>query len=292
MKLCSIDTTLNESIQPKQITSVVDIEIAEIKFNIIKKIGTGLDRNILEKSHILFISLPRKKITQDQYIELTSYIDIGGCLVLTLPSPPWDDLGRFFDEFRKELGISFQSNYVYGLPRIPVDTRLIGSELKITQAHVIEYETRKDLLKERGIKNYIPLALMDNQPVIIAGYKRRGRFVIFSSPEIFNKQNSTYLTKLIRLSSKRMDYLLSTKEEKIRIGDTNFYALIQHACLDSYLLSLYHYNFIFYQGDFKFTTIEYLLKKIHNIISKQKIEGKLPDLSEIGTSLQSIKLGG
>ncbi|MCG3226038.1 MAG: hypothetical protein H7645_03905 [Candidatus Heimdallarchaeota archaeon] len=292
MRLCSIDTTLNESVQPKQITSVVDTEIAEVKFNIIKKTGAGLDRAILEKSHILFISLPRKKITQDQYIELTSYIDIGGCLVLTLPSPPWDDLGRFFEEFRKELGISFQSHYVYGLPKIPVNTRLIGSKLKITQAHVIEYESQKNLLKERGIKKYIPLALMDDKPVILAGYKRRGRFVIFSSLEIFNKQNSNYLTKLIRLSSKKMDYLLSTKEDKIKVGDTNFYVLLQHACLDSYLLSLYHYNFMFYQGDFKFKTIEYLLKKIHTVISKQKIEGKLPDLSEIGTSLQSLKLGG
>ena len=292
MRLCSIDTTLNESVQPKQITSVVDTEIAEVKFNIVKKIGAGLDRNILEKSHILFISLPRKKLTQDQYIELTSYIDIGGCLVLTLPSPPWDDLGRYFEEFRKELGISFQSNYVYGLPKIPVDTRLIGSKLKITQAHVIEYESQKNLLKERGIKKYIPLALMDNKPVILAGYKRRGRFIIFSSPEIFSKQNSNYLTKLIRLSSKRMDYFLSTKEDRIKIGDTNYYVLLQHACLDSYLLSLYHYNFMFYQRDFKFKTIEYLLKKIHTIISKQKIEGRLPDLSEIGTSLQSLKLGG
>ncbi|MHA1955102.1 MAG: hypothetical protein ACW96U_14275, partial [Candidatus Heimdallarchaeaceae archaeon] len=138
----------------------------------------------------------------------------------------------------------------------------------------------------------IPLALMDNKPVILAGYKRRGRFVIFSTSEIFSKQNSNYLNKLIRLSSKKMDYLISTEENKIKVGDTNYYVLLQHACLDSYLLSLYHYNFMFYQGDFKFKTIEYLLKKIHNIISKQKIEGKLPDLSEIGTSLQSLKLGG
>jgi len=212
-------------------------------------------------------------------------------LVLTLPSPPWDDLGRFFEEFRKELGISFQSHYVYGLPKIPVDTRLIGSKLRITKAHVIDYESSKKSLKDRGIKKYIPLALMDNQPVVLAGYKRRGRFIVFSSPEIFNKQNSMFLTKLIRLSSQRTDYLLSTKEEKIKLGDTNYSVLIQHACLDSYLLSLYHYNFMFYQGEFRFTTIEYLLKKIHNVISKQKIEGKLPDISEIGTSLQSLKLG-
>ena len=291
MRLCSIDTSLNEGIQPKAITDVLNPEIAEVKFNIIKKIGAGLDRNILEKSHILFISLPRKKLTQDQYIELTSYIDIGGCLILTLPSPPWENLGRFFEEFIKELGISFQPHYVYGLPKIPVNTRLIGSKLKITKAHVIDYETQKEVLKERGLKTYIPLALMDNQPVVLAGYKRRGRFIVFSSPEIFSKQNSPYLTKLIRLSSKRIDYLISTKDDKIKLGDTNYYVLFQHACLDSYLLSLYHYNFMFYQGVIKFKTIEYLLKKIHTIISKQKIEGKLPDISEIGTSLQSLKLG-
>jgi hypothetical protein len=291
MRLCSIDKSLNEVVRPKQIIDVIDTEVAEIKFNIIKKMGQGLDREILEKSHILFISLPRKKLTQDQYIELTSYIDIGGCLVLTLPTPPWDDLGRFFEEFRKELGISFQSNYVYGLPKIPLDTRLIGSKLKITKAHVIDFETKKDKMKERGIKAYIPLALMDDEPVILAGYKRRGRFIIFSSQEIFSKQNSTYLTKLIRLSSKRTDYLLNTKTNKIKLGDTNFYVLLQHACLDSYLLSLYHYNFIFYQSVFEFTTIEYLLKKIHSIISKQKIEGELPSQEEIGISLQSLEIG-
>ena len=291
MRLCSIDTSLNEVIQPKQIINVIDTEIAEIKFNIIRKMGPGLDREILEKSHILFISLPRKKLTQDQYIELTSYIEIGGCLVLTLPSPPWDDLGRFFEEFRKELGISFQSKYVYGLPKIPLDTRLIGSKLKITKAHVIDFEIHREKMKERGIKSYVPLALMDEEPVILAGYKRRGRFIIFSTPEIFSKQNSIYLTKLIRLSSKRTDYLLNTKTKKIKIGDTNFYVLLQHACLDSYLLSLYHYNFMFHQSVFEFTTIEYLLKKIHSIISKQKIEGKLPNQEEIGISLQSLEVG-
>ena len=146
MKLCSIDTSLNEEVKAKTIAGTINPDIAQVKINIVKKRGPGLDRSTLERSHVLFISLPRKKLTQEEYIELISYIDIGGCLILTLPSPPWTDLGRFFEEFRKEIGISFQSKFVYGLPKIPIETRLIGSELTITKAQVINAENNASFI--------------------------------------------------------------------------------------------------------------------------------------------------
>ena len=292
MRLCSINTTLNEKKDPKTIMDAIDPKIANIRFNVVKKIGAGLDRNTLEKSHILFISLPRKKLTQEQYIELISYIDIGGCLILTLPSPPWDELGRFFEELRKELGISFKSNFVFGFPRIPKDTRLVGSTLTITKAHVIDYNMDDKFLKDSGIKDYIPLALMDNHPVILAAKKRRGKFIIFSTPEIFKIQNSDFLNRLILLITKRENLLFSISEEKRKFGDSNFYLRIQHACLDSYLLSLFHYNFMFYQEVISYTTLEELSQSVYNIVSEQKVLGELPKLEDVFHTLrEGIKRG-
>ena len=292
MRLCSINTTLNENLDPQTIIDAVDPEIANVKFNVIKKIGAGMDRKTLEKSHILFISLPRKKLTQEQYIELISYVDIGGCLILTLPSPPWDDLGRFFEELRKELGISFRSNFVFGFPRIPKNTRLVGSTLTITKAHVIDFNLDEEFLKENGIKGYIPLALMDNRPVILAGKKRRGNFIIFSTPEIFKKQNSDFLNRLILLITKRENLLFRETVEKLKFGDSNFYLRIQHACLDSYLLSLFHYNFMFYQEVISYTTIEELSQSVYNIVSEQRVLGELPKLEDVFNTLnEGIKRG-
>ncbi len=290
MKLCSIDTSLNEKVKAKTIAGTINPDIAQVKINIVKKRGPGLDRQILEKSHVLFISLPQKKITQEEYIELISYIDIGGCLILTLPSPPWTDLGRFFEEFRKELGISFESNFVYGLPKIPMEIRLIGSELSITKAHVIKAQNDKIFLKESGIKKHISLALMDNEPVVLAAYKRRGRFVIFSSPEIFASINSDFLSRLVLLSSQKTDYTLSMDKEKLQIGSSNFFLLLQHACLDSYLLSLYHYNFIFHKETINISTENNLLQRIHSIILKQKVISERPELEDILEALQKFKI--
>ena len=290
MRLCSIDTTLNEKIQPKTITDVIDEEIAQVKINIVKKVGAGLDRKTLEKSHILFITLPTKKLTQNQYIELTSYIDIGGCLILTLPSPTWESLGRFFEELRKELGISFQPNHVYGLPKIPNNVRLIGSDTSPIKAHEIDYNTNPDFMRENGIKKYIPLAHIDDEPIVLAAYKRRGRFIIFSSPEIFDEENSDFLNRLIKLSVRKEDYMFPDNEEKKQIGKSSFYLLFQHACLDSYLLSLFHYNFMFFQEVINFTSIEDLSILINSTISKQKVEGEFPSLKEIKSSLNKLKI--
>ncbi|MCE7743249.1 MAG: hypothetical protein GOP50_12435 [Candidatus Heimdallarchaeota archaeon] len=290
MKLCSIDTSLNEEVKAKTIAGTINLDVAQVKINIVKKRGPGLDRKTLERSHVLFISLPRKKISQEEYIELISYIDIGGCLVLTLPSPPWTDLGRFFEEFRKEIGISFQSKYVYGLPKIPNETRLIGSQLTITKAHVINAETDEEFLKENGIKELIPLALMDDEPVVMAAYKRRGRFVIFSSPEIFDTVNSDFLSRLILLSSKKESYTLSNEIEKIQIGSSNFSMLLQHACLDSYLLSLYHYNFAFHKEIISLEKESELPQRIYSIILKQKVLSERPKQEDILETLQKFKV--
>ena len=289
MKLCSIDMSLNEEVKAKTIIGTINPEIAQVKINIVKKRGPGLDRSTLEKSHVLFISLPRKKITQEQYIELISYIDIGGCLILTLPSPPWTVLGRFFEEFRKELGITFKSQYVYGLPKIPDETRLIGSSLTITKAQVIKIQEDKKFLKENGIKTIIPLALMDNEPVVIAAYKRRGRFIVFSSPEIFASRNSDFLSRLVLLSSRKEEYTLSSQIERKQISNSNFFLLLQHGCLDNYLLSIYHYNFIFHKEIINVKQEQELPQRIHSIILKQKVLSDKPSINEITETLQKFQ---
>ncbi|MHA1419033.1 MAG: hypothetical protein ACTSVO_01520 [Candidatus Heimdallarchaeaceae archaeon] len=291
MRICSIDATLNEELPAKQIAQLIDTDLAKVKINIVKKkVGTlGLDRKTLEKSHVLFITLPKKKITQEMYIELISYIDIGGTLILTLPSPPWEILGRFFEEMINELGITFQSNYVYGLPKIPSNTRLIGSKLTITKAHIIDYNKNKSFLKENGIKKYIPLALMDKEPVILAGYKRRGKFVIISSPEIFTNVNSDFLNRLVFLSSQKIDYILSEKSMRYKIGKSNFSLQLQYGSLQSYLLSLYHYNFMFLQKEVEFTSKEDLTESIYKVLLKQKVIGDLPSKKVISNTIEKIE---
>jgi hypothetical protein len=292
MRKCSIDSTLNEELPAKQIAKLIDSDIAKVEINIVrKKVGTmGLDRKTLEKSHVLFITLPRKKISQEMYIELISYIDIGGTLILTLPSPPWEDLGRFFEEMINELGITFQPNYVYGLPKIPSNTRFIGAKLTITKAHIINYNENKVFLKENGIKKYIPLALMDKKPVILAGYKRRGKFVVISSPEIFTDINSDFLNRLVLLSSQKIDYLLSEKIKRYSIGESNFSFQLQHGSLQSYLLSLYHYKFMFLQKEVEFTSKKDLTDRIYKVLLKQKVIGDLPSKQDIFNTIEKIKI--
>jgi len=291
MKLCSIDTTLNEKVSAKKIIGSINPEIAKVKFRIIKKVGSGLDRKTLEQSHVLFITLPTKKLTQEQYIELISYIDIGGCLFFTLPSPPWTDLGRFFNEFIQELGISFEERFVYGLPKIPLETKLLGTELKLTKAHIIRYNNNDKFLKETGIKRRIPLALMDSNPVILANYKRRGRFVIFSSPEIFTKKNMNFLSRLVNLSAYKKDYLIEIKGSKKVLEGTNYSLQLEHAMLDTYLLSLFHHKFRFYNDAIKFTSLQSLINFVYNILSNQKLLGPIPSKEEIRKAISSFQLG-
>jgi len=285
MRLCSIDMSLNEEVKAKTIADAINPDIAQVNINVVKKRGSGLDRKTLEKSHVLFISLPRKKLTQEEYIELISYIDIGGCLILTLPSPPWTELGRFFEEFRKELGIIFQPNFVYGLPKIPDHTRLIGTELTITKAHVIQIDEDKERMKENGIKEFIPLALMDDEPVVISAYKRRGRFVVFSTPEIFTPKNSDFLSKLILISSKKESYTLSEETENIQIGKSNFSIRFQHACLDTYLLSLYHHDYTCHTEIINIQADKGLPLRIYSILQRQKVLSERPNLEDIDDAL-------
>jgi len=188
-----------------------------------------------------------------------------------------------------ELGITFQSNYVYGLPKIPSNTRLIGSKLTITKAHIIDYNKNKSFLKENGIKKYIPLALMDKEPVILAGYKRRGKFVIISSPEIFTNVNSDFLNRLVFLSSQKIDYILSEKSLRYKIGKSNFSLQLQYGSLQSYLLSLYHYNFMFLQKEVEFTSKEDLTESIYKVLLKQKVIGDLPSKKVISNTIEKIE---
>jgi len=294
MRLCTVDMSLDEKIKAKEIISLIDQDVAQVKFKIIKKrlYGSGLERSILEKSHILFITLPRKKISQDLYLELISYIDIGGCLILTLPRPrALLELGRWFEALRWELGINLSEQFVYGLPRIPYETRLLGSKLLINKSHIINYNSEPKFMKENGIKSYTPLALMDSKPVVLAAKKRRGKFVIFGTHEIFKESNSDYLNRLMLISSRKLDYLMHKKNDKVQIGESNFYICLNHAILNQFLLSIYHHEYVFFKEPYSFTSIKDFEAKIQSILANQNIIGRPPSLTDIRYTLHSLKLG-
>ena len=295
MRLCTVDMSLDEQIKAKEITSLINQDIAQVKFKIVKKrfYATGLERSILEKSHILFITLPRKKISQDMYLELISYIDIGGCLILTLPRPrALPELGRWFEALRWELGINLSEQYVYGLPRIPYETRLLGSKLFINKSHVINYNSEPHFMKENGIKSYTSLALMDSKPVVLVAKKRRGKFIIFGTHEIFTESNSNYLNRLLLIASRKLDYLMYKENNRVQIGESNFYICLNHAILNQYLLSFYHHEYVFFKEPYSFTSIKDLESKIQSILANQKIIGSPPSLTDIRYTLHSLKLEG
>ena len=227
------------------------------------------------------------------YLELISYIDIGGCLILTLPRPrALPELGRWFEALRWELGINLSEQYVYGLPRIPHETRLLGSKLLINKSHVINYNSEPYFMKENGIKSHVPLALMDSKPVVLVAKKRRGKFIIFGTHEIFTESNSNYLNRLLLIASRKLDYLTRKKNNRVQIGESNFYICLNHAILNQYLLSFYHHEYVFFKEPYSFTSIENLEVKIQTVLANQKIIGSLPSLTDIRYSLHSLKLEG
>jgi len=275
----------------KEFINLIDPEIAQVKFNVIRrKIGVeSLRRKNIEKTHILIITLPTRKISREEYIDLIDYIDVGGTLFLTLPSPPWNELGRWFSEFIEELGINFQKESVYGIPKIPLNTRLIGTKLMSHRAHVINYNSNHSFMKENGIAEYIPIALIDEKPIILAARKRRGRFIIFSSIDTMSPNNKCFLNILLRLSSQRKSFLLD-ETTKRKIGNTTFFFSLQHATLRTFLLSLYHHDFRFYQEIVEFTKMEELADKIFKIMKKQEVLSTPPTLDEIKSVLKEEEL--
>ncbi len=291
MRQCAVDKTLNEKINTKQFLSLIDPTIADVKVTVLKNnlLSKPVRREKLERFHLLFISLPRKKMTYEFYIDLIDYIDVGGGLVLTLPTPPWDYLGRFFEEFRKDLGFNFTENYTYGKPRIPVNTRFYGCNIADLRAQGILYNTESNFLKEAGIKKQIPLVFLDSNPIALASYKRRGRFILFSSYEIFNSANSDFINRFIRLTVNRVDYEFP-KTEKKRVADSNFFMNIQEACLDTYLLSLYHHNHLFYQDSVKYENEESLVELILYQLKKRQILAETPAMDDIAKTLETFKL--
>ena len=129
---------------------------------------------------------------------------------------------------------------------------------------------------------------MGNEPVVLAVYKRRGKFIVFSTSEIFNHKNSDFLNRLVLIASRKEDYLLSNVIKKVQIGETNFSMRFQTACLDTYLLSLYHYNFVSHQSIIDLTTMRDLPIRISSIISKQKVLSERPSLQEIEDAIEKF----
>lgn len=291
MKLCTIDSSLNEKIPAKQIANLIDSKIANVKIKILRPniLASALSRKNLERSHILLISLPRKRLTAELASELASYIDIGGSLILTLPDPAeWGKLGWWFEVFREELGISFAEEPVYGLPKVNEDTRLVGTNLTVSRAFHIFTDNDPEVMRKNGVKEYIPLAYVDDKPVAIAAYKRRGVFVIFSSEEVFEQSNSVFINRLLYILSKRINIKLDPKAPKYQIASTSYYVLLQHAVFDTYLISLYHHDFEFHRSVINNISIEFLADYIERFISLHKSVDTNPTKSEILTTTKKI----
>ncbi len=292
MRHCSIDKSLCGDFKAKKIIKLIDPALANVKCEIIKNrlVGDALDRDTLERSHILFLTMPNKKMTYDNYINLIDYIDVGGTLILTLPSPQsWFGLGRWFNRFIEELGISFESNFVYGLPSIPLNIRLFIFDLKIHRAHIIRYNEDEAFMKEHGIKEYIPIALMDDEPVLVMGNKRRGRFIISSSKEIFSESNYLFLNYLLRIASKREDFTIG-EINKVRIGNSNFYIALNHGCARYFLLSLFHFKYNFYKQPVVFETKEKLVSLILKLIEDQKHVAEMVSKENVELAIKRVNL--
>ncbi len=287
-RLCSIDNSYNEKVNAKNIVRLIEPDKALVKVNIIRKnlLGDTLKREKIEHSHILIITGPRKKFSYETYTDLIDYIDVGGSLFLTPVSPSWDHLGRWFSEFMDELGISFDASSIYGIPKIPYNTRVIGTSLSSHSAYPITVNEDKKFMKESGISEYIPLATIDNKTVIVAGEKRRGKFVIFSSLDtLLNESNKDFFNILLRVTSQKKSYSL---DDPVRIdfADSQFSFSLQHASLNVFLLSLFHHNFNFYQGIIEYKTTDDLSIQIQKLLEQQKLLGNPPELTKIKEALE------
>ncbi len=147
-------------------------------------------------------------------------------------------------------------------------------------------------MKENGIKSYTSLALMDSKPVVLLAEKRRGKFIIFGTHEIFTESNSNYLNCLLLIASRKLDYLMHKENNRVQIGESNFYISLNHAILNQYLLSFYHHEYVFFKEPYSFTSIKNLEVKIQSILANQKIIGSTPSLTDIRYTLHSLKLEG
>lgn len=292
MRLCAIDTSLNEKISAKHIANLIDEKIADVTVKILKQnifSGPALKRENLLRSHILMITIPRKALTAELALELASYIDIGGCLLLTLPAPDrWIKLGRWFNQFRRELGINFDVDPVFGLPKVNDDTRLIGSPLKLSKAYHIYYNSDTQAMKENGIKEYIPLAYIDNKPIVVAAYKRRGSFVVFSSEEMFTQSNSLFINRLLYLCANRKKFKLDEKNPKIQVGTSNYFILLQHAVYDTYRISIFHHDYLFYKSVITNASFDHLADFLEKHISSHKTSNHFPSRIEIEKTAQKL----
>ena len=262
-----------------------------MKIKILKPnlLAPALSRKNLERTHILLISLPRKRLTAELASELASYIDIGGSLILTLPDPAeWGKLGWWFEIFREELGISFAEEPVYGLPKVNEETRLVGTTLTVSRAFHIFTDTDPEVMRKNGIKKYIPLAYVDDKPVALAAYKRRGTFVIFSSEEIFEQSNSVFINRLLHILSKRININLDSKAPKYQIASTSYYVTLQHAVFDTYLISLYHHDYQFHKSVINNVSVEFLTDYIERFISLHKSVDSNPTKDEISITTKKI----
>jgi len=289
MKICSIDSTLNEEVSANDISKLIESSLLRIKVQTIKNHfwKKGLNRKTLERSHILFITQPRKRLTKEDYIELVSYIDIGGNLILTYSDYQGISLGHWFKNMREELGIELHET-VYGIPKVSEETRLIGTQVKMHKAQTIALNNDPKFLRFHGIKKYIPILKLDKSIVAVAAYKRRGTFIVFSSPEIFQPENRVFLNKLLYIVLNRLSFELEEKIPIKKIGNSDYYFSLHYACFDDYVISLYHHNFKFAKKVFSINS-QLIEDWLISTISEIKAEGTKPTRQEILETAQVIK---
>ena len=292
MKVCAIDSTLNEGIKPKEIAKLIEPSLLNVKLHILKNHfwKKGLNRKTLERSHVLFITQPRKRLTKEEYIELVSYVDIGGTLILTYNEYFTNTLGRWFKNMREELGIELKDT-VFGLPKISEQTRLIGTKVKLHKGQTIKVNTDPKFLKFQGIRKYIPLIELNQQPIALAAYKRRGSFIIFTTNEIFDYRNKVFMNKLLYIILNRLSFELEEKIARERIGNSDYYYSLHHACFYDYVFSLYHHEFLFNKKLINIRTDD-IVDWMQRTISEVKVEGIKPTRDEILEAVSNIKRVG
>ncbi|MHA1115264.1 MAG: hypothetical protein ACTSRR_03810 [Candidatus Heimdallarchaeaceae archaeon] len=291
-RLCSIDLSLKEKIDLKELYKCIDEEIALVKFNLIRRRFRrgGLTRKNLEKTHILIINRPTTRLLREEFIELIDYIDVGGTLILNLPPPKYiQDLGRWFEAFIDELGISLTHEVYYGIPKISKETRLVGNNLSSHKAFEISCNNDSNFMKENGIKKYIPLAFIDDKPIIVFAEKRRGRFIVFCSSDTLKPENKNFISILLRLASQRRNFLLE-EPDKIKIGSSNFSISLQHTSLSYYSVTIYHHDFAFFSDVMPINSLDDFAIEVYKEIEKQQILSSPPTIEELFKTLKNIEL--
>ena len=290
-RLCSVDLSLKEKMDLKELYKSIDEDVALVKFNLIRRRFRrgGLTRKNLEKTHILIINRPTTRLLREEFIELIDFIDVGGTLILNIPPPKYlQDLGRWFEAFTDELGISLTNKVYYGIPKISKQTKLVGNNLSSHKAFEISCNDDPIFLKENGIKKYVPLAFIDDNPIIVFAEKRRGRFIVFCSNDTLKSENRNFISILLRLSSQRKDFLLE-EPNKIKIGSSNFSISLQHTSLRNYFVTLYHHDFAFFREVMPINSIDDFTINIYKEIEKQQILSTPPTMEELVKTLKNIE---